>query len=106
MNEEIKLALQSMLLSQGWREVMAPALRGSIEHVKTQMVLRPSQRAGDFKDADDEYLRGMYQALTWTLNSWESSIAVYDQNQKVSERNGVEPESVGSPYGAAEGAEA
>jgi len=97
--------LEVMLNSEGWQEVVKPALEASIEHVRIQLELPDVQRAEDFQKVADDFMRGQLQAMRWMLNNWGQRLSVVRANRD-REASLADAEPQGSPYAAAaEGAD-
>ncbi len=105
MNEDIVVKLRGALNSEGWQTVMRPAIEASIDRVRIQIGLREKERASDFKDTPEDFMRGQLQALDWVLNIWDRNIAVYEHNLARVEEDLMRQEADGLAVGAAEGAD-
>lgn len=92
--------LKGMVLSLGWQEVAKPLLQASGK-VVIDMVMDPSiPREGDYKNANDDVLKGEFRAYRKMLTFFENEVQVYEQNRLLDKLRQKEPEPVGGPYGA------
>lgn len=105
MTADWEVKLGSMLHTEGWLEVVKPALEASIKYVTMQLVMPPVQRDQEFKSTSDDFMRGQIQALDWVLNNWDQKVSAAAANRdrlaKLDELDNPDPQ--GSPY--AEGAD-
>jgi hypothetical protein len=63
------------------------------------LILSPSERRGtegDFKNAEDETLRGIIRECEWMLTAWHNEVVTYDQNRRLDELD-REDHGAGSP---------
>jgi len=105
-DDEVVLKLRQTLNSEGWQTVMLPAIEQSIDYVKTQLGLREKERAPQFTDTPEDFMRGQLQALNWVLNIWDLNINIYERNLATAEAHAAQQEADGLTVGAPEGADA
>lgn len=80
--------LKVTLASEGWTEVMKPALLGRSKEALKALVLTIPERekqGGEFRLVDDSGLRHAIREIEWMLAVWHNEIAAYDHNQRLDE---------------------
>ena len=82
LNEEQVQKVRLVLASAGWNDVMRPVYANRAHQaIKTLCLSRP-ERAGEFKDVDDETLRAIIRECEWMVNVWNNEIHVQEYNRK------------------------
>ena len=79
--EKVRLTLQT----SGWNDVMQPLYAARSREAIKALCLTPGERAGPFKDLDDNALRGIIRECEWMLNVWANEIKVFEHNQRIDE---------------------
>jgi hypothetical protein len=72
--------------TQGWTEVMKPALMKRGQMAVKALVLTPSERAAEFKGSDfatdDDVLRAVIRDVEWMVTVWDNELAVANLNRQ------------------------
>jgi hypothetical protein len=77
--------IRLVLASQGWNDVIQPAIviRGK-EAVKA-LCKSISERDGSFKGVSDDVLRATIRECEWMLSHWQSEVLAFEHNRRLDE---------------------
>ena len=84
-SEEAYEQVRSVLLMQGWNQVMMPTYAQRAREALVALTLSPSERldsGSTFKKATDEELRATIRENEWMLAVWKNEVANYDANRR------------------------
>lgn len=80
--EQVRLVLST----EGWKNVMKPALTRRMNAAIKALCLTRAERAVQYAkseyDTEDVDLRAMIRDCEWMLVAWDNEVAVYDENRK------------------------
>jgi hypothetical protein len=83
--QKVRLLLQS----NGWQEVVLPAIRNRGQQAVKALVMGRAERAATFKgsdfDVEDEVLRAIIRDCEWMSVVWTNELLVSEHNQRLDE---------------------
>jgi hypothetical protein len=83
--EKVRLVLSS----NGWNDVIRPAIVGRGRQALKSLALGRSERATEFKgtefDTDDDILRAMIRDCEWMSVVWSNEVQIHDRNRRLDE---------------------
>lgn len=96
LNSEQIQQVSYTLSSQGWSEVMLPALIERGRHAVKALVLTGSERSrvygGTDLDTDDHVLRAIIRDIEWMSTKWANELMVSEHNRlrdELDQANGI-----------------
>jgi hypothetical protein len=77
--------LRLTLTTSGWKDVMEPVIAKRAHDAIKSLVLRPSERSGEYKEMEDSEIRARIKEAEWNLAVWRNEINIHDANRTMEE---------------------
>lgn len=92
LNDEQIEKLKRTVSTEGWNEIILPSIASWGKEAIRNLLLEPSERAGEYKGMDDGAIRQRARAIEWFLSTIRNELAVADHNRRLDELDRQEQE--------------